>query len=86
LKKTRYISDCKVHFLERNLYLFRTSFFLFFFFIFVKRYLVTLLNSLGYCEYVPSSAITNIPFRYIELILIMFSVKRNQVLPIIVLS
>jgi hypothetical protein len=32
--------------------------------IFVERYLVTLLISLSYCEYVPSSAITNIPFYY----------------------
>jgi hypothetical protein len=33
-----------------------------FFSIFVERYLLTLLISLSYCECVPSSAITNIPF------------------------
>jgi hypothetical protein len=32
------------------------------FFIFAERYLVTLLISLSYSEYVPSSAISNIPF------------------------
>jgi hypothetical protein len=41
----------------------------FFFSIFVERSLVSLLISLSYCEYVTSSAITNIPFYYIEVTL-----------------
>jgi hypothetical protein len=49
--KTRYISDYRL-FIAR-------------FFNFVERYLVTLLISSSYCEYVPSSAITNIPHYYI---------------------
>jgi hypothetical protein len=32
----------------------------------VERYLLTLLISLSYCEYVPLSTITNIPIYYIE--------------------
>jgi hypothetical protein len=35
----------------------------------VERYQVTLLISTIYCEYVPSSAITNIPFRQLSLLL-----------------
>jgi hypothetical protein len=33
--------------------------------IFVERYLVTLLISLSYSEYIPSSVITNIPVYYL---------------------
>jgi hypothetical protein len=40
------------------------SFFNKFYLIFVVRYLVTLLISLGHCEYVPSSGITIIPLCY----------------------
>jgi hypothetical protein len=35
------------------------------FLFFVERYLVTLLISLSYCEYVPTSTFTNIPFYYL---------------------
>jgi hypothetical protein len=52
-------------------------------FFFVERYLPeeTLLISLSYCEYVPSSTITNIPFYYLAVDLKGLAMGKVKVQP-----